>query len=768
MSKSLQKEIEEINKLIFVRQYKQASQKLEKLIKSSEAIDSIIFHLRRIELCVMLSKLDKVSGEYAEKYAKDPKDIVSRICLAFANQQSESLTPADSIAEFKQIMQENGPSAACYYGIGYAMESQDNPERAINNYEQALAIDPNWYLCYFGMSQIFYQQGDDKRGDHYFFMFEKAAPYNVYGNFETHRDLCNEFIETERYAEAEAAIQTLSEWWLDNKGRCPSEIQIYELLATAKISDLQGDKKQAEARRSRAEGIAMQVLESKDSPEGVLYFIAKVMEEFDQTQIAFTYYKGILRREGSNPTIVQRIGSQFLSNGEYQNAKELFDEAYEVQPNNSDIRFCRLMAGLKSSEVNVEEYLVGRERLKQLVETNGDRVELLALLHSMLAHYDKDPEVQGHVADVYLRLGNVDRAGRHFDKMYEMDGKCQATALKFAAFLMQYRNPEDAMDILNDIRKNTSALSPTETAEIEWLKANYFARRSEFNKSNESLNRVLNLDPWNVSYIIQQVINLTHLANVDEEYRKIDSSLTKISESEDADIDWKQFDDKTIALTEMKAYELVYARCKLRFLYSNADRVDLRNLVSAASSFDATRGTYDFIRLLNTNFDSEDIYWALGTLFKDLWQLETAAMWFEQVLLHASLTKEMEGQVYLELADCYIWQERNMDKAVQFAKIAMDIDRRQNPRAIRTLAHAYLKSGQVRQAKVYLDQTDVENDHEARYLNGLLHYRNGAPRDANKVWKPLLTVRTESLRFHNIKQEILRFYFDGAPYIQAN
>jgi hypothetical protein len=32
----------------------------------------------------------------------------------------------------------------------------------------------------------------------------------------------------------------------------------------------------------------------------------------------------------------------------------------------------------------------------------------------------------------------------------------------------------------------------------------------------------------------------------------------------------------------------------------------------------------------------------------------------------------------------------------------------------------------------------------------------------------LLTVRTEDMRFHNMKQEILKFYFEKAPYLQAN
>jgi tetratricopeptide (TPR) repeat protein len=191
-------------------------------------------------------------------------------------------------------------------------------------------------------------------------------------------------------------------------------------------------------------------------------------------------------------------------------------------------------------------------------------------------------------------------------------------------------------------------------------------------------------------------------------------------------------------------------------------------LVRAACRFDASRATYDFIRLLNTNFDSPSIYWALVIIFKELWRLETAAVWFEQMLLFPAVSQELKAKAYLELADSFIWQGRNLPKAIEYAKISLDIDARKDPRTLRVLAHAHLKAGQIRQAQLYLDQTDSDSDHEVRYLRGLLIYRNGDRIKANEIWKPLLTVRTESLRFHNIKQEVLKFYFEGTPYLKAN
>jgi tetratricopeptide (TPR) repeat protein len=766
MEKMVQQQLEEANKLIFVKRYAEAERKLDEVLSEGGGQTELIVHLRRIELAAMLKKLDRMRMHY-QKELKAGRDLaVNETCLALVEQHGDMVAAPESINAFQEILRAHGASAAAYYGIAYSMEQQGNHDRAIFNYEQALAADPGWYVAYFGLSQIYYQQGDDKRGDHFFYLFEQAAPYNVYGNFETHRKLCQEFLEAGRYHEAEAAISALSEWWLENKGHCPIEIQVYELLATARISEERGDRAQSENRRTRAAGLSMQALDDPRTDAGVLYFIAKVLEEFDDFPRAFKYYRRILKNEGGNPAMVQKIGSQFLSLGEYRLAKELFDEAYQSHPENSDIRFCLLVANLKLAGVNVEEYLIGRERLRQLVDGNGDKVELLSLLHSLLAKYPGDAEVQGHIADVYLKLGNVDRAARHYALMFELDGKSRATMLKYAAFVMQYRDPERAMEILNLIPEG-SGMSADAQAEVFWLKATYYARKKDHAESQAYLRRVLALDPWNVSYLVQEIINLTHLSKVDEEQKKIDPILNLLGGQDEGRLDWAEFEQVTGRMEQAHAYELVYSRRKLRYLYANGSDDYLADLVRAACRHDAARGTYDFMKLLNTNFDSPHIYWALGTIFKELWQLETACMWFEQMLMYPSLQGQLKAKAYLEMADCLVWQGRNVTRALEYAKIAVDLAEKKDAHSFSILAHAYLRNGQVRQAQVYLDQTD-ETDPEARFLKGLVLYRNGARQKANEIWKPLLTTRADSLRFHTIKQEVLKFYFEGAPYLKAN
>jgi len=766
MDTRVKERLQKANKLIFVKMYDVAERVIEEILSSPAGKDDLVVHLRRIELATMLGKLPALREAYLEDIRRGRALPVSEVCLAIVEQHGEMVPGAEIVARFQEFIKNNGPSAAAYYGIGFAMEQLNNLDRAAYNYEQSLKVDPEWFPAFFGLSQVSYQKGDDQRGDRYFYQFEQAAPYNVYGNFETHRKLSQEFFEQENYEAAEAAIQALSTWWVDNKGNCPPEIQIYENLALARISDGQGDAVLSESRRGRATVLAREVIEEKSSEEGILYFVAKILEEFGEHQLALEYYRSILRRSGKNAALVQKIGGQFLSLGEYKLAKELFADAYEANPDSPEIRFCLLVARLKEAGVNVEDYLIGRERLRSLVDNPAERVELLALLHSLMAKFQGDPEVQGHVADVYLRLGNISRAETHYKKMRELDPRSRTTALKYAAFLMQYGDPDVAIGILEGIKLDESAKAESQT-ELYWLKSNYYSRKGDYRKSLELLRMALAADPWNVSYLIQEAINLAYLMKPGEE-PVIDDAIHHLNAGKEADVNWEEFNRRTVAIEAEHGYELAYVRRKLHFLYANGKTETLRELVRAASKYSSERGTYEIVRLLNTNFDSAHLYWALGILFKDLWQLETAAMWLEQALLYPAIDDATKRKCYLELADTYIWRNIKLPKAIEYAKLAMDMGERSGGRALTVLAHGFLRSGQIRQAQVYLEQSENDRDIEATYLLGLLHYRNGAPQKAKQVWKPLLTVRTESLRFHNIKQEILRYYFEGTPYLKAN
>ena len=759
--------LEEANKYIFARRYDKAWRILSKMLQEKEFAGDVLLHLRRIELASKIGKVDELHKIYKESLERHPDALVPALALVMLEQHNEIVTPNDAIEMFQQIMQKTGPHPAGYYGIGFSMEIMGNYDRARLNYEQCVTLDPSWYPAYFGLSQIFYQLRDEKSGDRYFYLFEELAPYNVYGNFATHRKLAAEFLEREMYQESQTSITTLGEWWVGNRSICPSEVLIYEHFFVGKIHETAGKEADALEQRGRGALIVNQAMEDENTSESVLFFIAKTLEEFSEIELAVSVYKKILQREVSNPSMVQQIGNQFLSNGEFALAKEIFTEAYNYHPDNHDIRFCLMVAKLKLVKVNVEEYLILKEKLRQATKQGAERMEVLSIIHSLTDIWAEDPEIHATAGDVYLSLGNVDRARHHYESMIHTDPESKVSRLKYAGFEMQYGNLDRGKKALDAI-DSTDELAKPQLLEVHWLRAAYFYRSGVFDKARHHLATVIKLDPWNISYLVLDIMSHAKILNMDELMGEPDPVLPKLEKSSEEDLDWAKFDLFTDKMSEMHQYEMAYNRQKLRFLYTMGDISMLVRLTVCASKYNPAQAMYDFMRLLNTNFDSSYVYWAMGVLSAENWQMETACHWYEQALLYPGVSSLAKAQTYLDLADAYVWRNVNLTKAIEYAKLSLELGFKDLPKAYRILAHAYLRLGQVRDAQKFLIDNAGYTDPEMLYLRGLVHYRNGALNKSKEMWKPLLTLASQNLRFHHIKQEIMKYYFDKVPYLAVN
>jgi tetratricopeptide (TPR) repeat protein len=764
----LKEKLEAANKLIFVKRYPKAAAILDDLLANKDGKNYLLAHLRRIELAVRLHEIEKLRDQYAQELTKGLVDpVTGKLCVALAEQHGELISPGEAIQRFEKIMKEHGELSVAYFGIALSLEAQGNNERAIFNYQQSLKQDPNWYPSYFGLSQIYYNLHNPEKGDHYFYLFEQYAPHNLYGNFETHKSLSMEFLKKDQYQEAEAAITALTDWWFENRGGCPKEIQLYESLSLTRINHIKQDASKENLYKKRTKQVVTDLLAEGNLNSDVLYFVAKILEEFSEFEQALQFYRKILSSTQNDPAMVQRIGSQFLSLGEYELAKELFAEAYTQNPNQPELRFCLLVARLKIAKVNVEEYLISKERLKQIIghsNDNSNKVEALSLLHNLLAKFQEDPEVHRDMGDIYLQLGHTEKATRHYQKMYELDPLSQASSYKYATFIITHGELQEAEEVLNKIKFDTR--EDHNFFELCWLKSNFFAKKKDYPQALELITKAINYDPWNVSYIVHGIYCKT-LTLYGEDTDKIDSVLLDLQSHDKSDGEWEEFDRMSEVINKDHQLDLYYARCKLRFLFAEGDHQHLQHLVDASCKYDATKGSYDFLRLLNTNYDSPSIYFGLGVLYKELWQLEIASMWFEQLLLNNALTASFKAQVYLELADCYTWRNVNMGKAIEYGKLALELDQQTRNQAALILAHGYLKTGKMRDAKMFFEFTDKSTHHfEISYLQGLLDYRNGAQVEAKKIWKPLLIIKSENMRTHQIKQEILKYYFESEDYLK--
>ena len=767
MDQHCRDQLELANKLIFVKSYEEADRILKDALASNFGVEEAIIHLRRIELMSLLGRLPEIKKQYAKSAEERDDDGLSKTCLILSTIFEDPSNPTAYLNQLHGIAQEFGPSPLQFFAMGFASEQQGNLERAKYYYEQSVALDQQWYPSLFGLSQIHYNMGDDAKGDQYFHQFELMAPFNVYGNFETHRRLSQEFLQMGRIDEAERAIQALTNWWIDSKGFAPTEIQIYENLATASISEQRGDKTEAHARRNVARALTSDMLSGAASDENALYFVARVLTEFGEDRAAFHAYKQVLKVAGNNPSVVQKIGSHFLGSGELEAARELFESAYSQHPNNAEIRFCLLVARLKGAGVSVEEYLVGRERIRQLAD-GGDKVEFLSLLNALQARFADDWDVHFHLAELFMKMGHEKKAGHHYARMYELDPMGQNARLRYANYLMNHNEPDKAMEILKLIEQPKGAMTDVD-AEIQWLKASYYDRKQDWPTSMEMLSSLLARDPWNISYLIHEAICLTGIRDGAKAVLAAqDHWARKLTNNEETRVNWVEFAKDTVKLSDEHAYPLSYARAKLQFLYMRGSEHSLRSVVREACRLDAGNGAKELLRLVNTNFDHPSVYWGLGLLYKELWQLEVASMWFELTLGLSSLDDRLRSLVYLDLADSYIWRNVNLPKSVEYIKLSLDLSAKigqPDRRAMMIMGHALLRQGQVRQAQAYLDQMKESEEHlEAQYLVGLVQYRNGQPMKANEIWKPLLKYKTEQMRDYRIKQEILRYYFKNTPY----
>lgn len=761
--------VEDANKLIFVKKYEEAFDLLEKIVLMEKDGVDLLLHLRRVELAHKIDKVKNLEDEYKAKLDRC-KNPASRsafsLCLLFCEQQNENITHSESIESYQKHISTYGDSAAAYYGIGYALECLNNYDRALYNYNLSINLDSDFYPAYFGLSQVYYLKQDETKGDHYFYFYEQAAPYNLYGNFETHKELCNEFLAGEHFDEAGASIKTLADWWVDNKGYLPDEIKVFQNFAFAEIAELQEKQAESFEYRELATEITESILKKENAKESTLYFIAKTLEDYNHSEEAYKFYVKILQK-GRESGLIQKIGSQFFSVGEFDLAFKMFSEAYDSNPDNVDIRFCLLVADLKIRGINVEEYLLSKEKMRRLVRHEGDKVELLTLLHSLQAKYKEDPEVHAEMAEVYLNLGNIRRASAHYDKMLELDPAGIDSKLKFAEFSIQHKDADYGFEMLESIDP-TSLEGKGLTAHVKWLKANYFTEKGDLTQAVSVGRSLLSQDPWSVSYLIHIIQALSKSLDecIDQDEANV---FDELSDGREKIIDWADYDKRTNNLKKKGYLELAYFRAKVRFLYADGAIDEIANLVKIAKEYNPDVGIGDFLKLLNTNFHSANVLLALGMLCKELWSLETAIFWFNQVIHREDgLTDESRAIAFRELADCLVWKGMELARAEQCARIAMELgEDGESYQGNIVLAHALIKSGKVSEAKGLLSQVQ-EASKEKAFLLGLVAFRDGDLDTAKKAWKHLQGIAEETRKTHEMRKQIHGFLYQEKSYLAAS
>lgn len=756
-------DLQEINKKIFVKNYSAAYLELNNLLAKDPT--NYLAHIRRIELASKLSNLDKISKECSVNKKIKNLVLTSEIVQCFVKLQEEDNSTTVILKKFYDLLKKVGDEAVIFYGIGICLQSENQMSRAIKNFEKSISIDPDWYLSYFNLSQIYYHREDTLQGDTCFYLYERYAPYNIYGNFETHRNLSYELLEQRNFEDAENAISTLSEWWVENKGICPNEIKIYELFLLSRILSERGMESESQFKRNQALVVSHQLLNDDSLEEGIYYFLAKTLEENSEPDLANRFYEKIVTSPNLSQKMLDKICKQFVSEGNNSIFLKLIEKCYNSHPEKSTVRLYRVISKLKDQKKDIQEYLNLKEEVKDLLATSSQRVPIFSLLNKLVHTFDEDPEILGYLADLYAAMPHMSQAHKFYNKMILVDPKSIYTKIKYGKFLLKFDQSEEAEKLVATLESHSQDPMSAEISK-EWngFLAEYYIKSKNPQKCLNNIEKIYNEDPWNIVFLTikRQSLELLHA-----KYEEINGSSSKSSlgvPKEMENEDWHKFDQETAKWQENNSFEIVYLREKFRFLYKNKEPESYCRIESAAKHFNSEAAVTDFIRLLNTNYHHLRIYSLLGRLTKDSGQFEVSKMWYEALLKEVQDDLELRSECFVEIADCLIWKNQQIDKAVEYLKIALDLKEIQKSTIYIKIAHAYLKKGDIEGAQLLLEEFEHKNHIEYRFLRGLIFYRNGNLQNAKEIWKPLLSLRSDSLLSHNIKREILKYYFDQEPY----
>jgi predicted Zn-dependent protease len=702
MDVHLQARLTEANKLIFIKKYNAALAVLDQALKEPMGKNELLVHLRKIELLSGLPDAEKGLLSYRESLHEEGVSPTTRgICQALCDLWAEQVPLEHSIATL-QILRDKLPTAAMLpFALGLCYEMDDDTTAALAAYHQSLALDAEWYPAFFHLSQLYFQLEDKVQGEHFFHLSERYAPYYLHGNFTTHRQLCEEFLAQHSYAEAETSITTLSEWWAQQKQRCPHEVKIYEFLIRARIARLAHKTSLQQQHFQAALALAHQLVDSHERDSNALFFVLNIFDDYSNDPAFFALLKKIIHSAGNDPTLLKAIASKLFVHGKISDAVTLFDEAYQRFPDNEEVRFCRLLANVKSKGVAVDKYFAAKEHYSSLENSEVSKSELLVQLHGLLALYDGDPDVHLAIANLHQYLGNNERAQEHYALMLQSDPYARKTKLNYAASLVPTREFSRIAALLEEL--HFCGQSEQERyLEQKWLLTLCYFEQQRYQQALPLLGILVDIDPWNARYLTYLLMTHSSL-NLSSHSQSDEDTLRSLAGGASTDANWQNFRKITAYFVANGQNEIAYLRNKLDFLYHYQDEEVFTRLLSAALNFNSTTATSDLLKLLNSNFDSPAITLGLARLAQEQWQLETASMWYEQLLRRDFISQTLKQRAYSELADCYLWRNFNLEKAQQFIVLAREAAPAAGEKLPLIEAHLYLRRGLLHEAKFLLE-----------------------------------------------------------------
>ncbi len=749
------------NKLIFVKKFAEALVLLDELLTDPDQQNNFLVHLRKIELISGLSEYFSEAAAYRTLLANPAiTPVIRLLCSGLLDLWLEEISVVQALTYFSELKNLHGESPASYFCLGLTHEMAENDERAQYYFNLVLQLDPQWYPALFQLSQLCFQHQQSEEGERYFAQFEHYAPYYLHGNFSTHKQLSAEFLAAKKFEEAETALTTLSAWWLQQKGRCPPEVKLYEHITLATIAQHRPDFSRQHHFFQGAVALAQQIIREKKTDGSSLFFLLNVFEPFSDHPRVLELCRNILERGDNDQQLLKTVASKIFASTSAAEGAAIFAEAYARHPNDEEVRFCYLLAEVKKHGLAVDKYFAAKDHYQNLKKCDTSPAELLVKLHNLNAIFNRDHEIHYDIAELYRYLGNQERAREHYQLMLTYDPLGHKTQLKYATSLLETKEFHQIISLVEQIHFDCS-IDPDSFMEQRWLLSRCYFALQDYSQALKLLQTIALIDPWQVKYLTYQIMALTQLyasqLKVD-----LDKTLLNLAGISAQQLNWASYQQLSSYFFENNLFELVYLRSKLYLLYhSNSDSA-FGQFLTNGLAFNPGQVSGDLLKLLNSSFERTQIMLGLAKIAKEQWQLETASMWYEQILQQEFPRAARQREAYIELADCYLLRDVFLAKAQQLVILARDPQKAPPLQQALILLHLFLRQGELHQAKHLLDSLGPNEDNfELTFLSGLHCFKAGLTSKARALWKPLIKVNCLSLRSNYLKKKLLELYFSG-------
>lgn len=399
--------------------------------------------------------------------------------------------------EYKKNYPEN---YAAWYICGCASESVGRVTEAIENWKQAFKLKNDSMSVLATLTELQQIGAISDPTTNYAERFEALDKYLVHGHFETHTALYHEFIKMNDHKNAINALKSLADWLQKQYGEVPVEIEILCLLGAMQAYKMANNIPASEACRAEVENI---VIACKKSPRDMnqIYFIAQLCDEYGLKPVARICYFAVLISKDSPPELVMQTASLCVSASPSEGLMECLKVAYKNLNGSPEIRFCILLCGLKIANIDINNYMLLKNKIREAIASELPKEIVLQQLEEINNIYQFDPEIHYYLGEIHSRIGNFKEAKKFFQYMYNADFYNSDGILRYIFFLLKIRDYNTAREIAQESLQNAS-LSEQQSNEMHWSIAATFYSEGEYQSASDEIQKSLLNDPWNNSYLI--------------------------------------------------------------------------------------------------------------------------------------------------------------------------------------------------------------------------------------------------------------------------